>query len=96
MKLHEYQSKEIFRKFGIPAPDGTVTDNAHDAYEAAVRYNTPVMVKAQVLTGGRGKAGGVKYCPDAASAGEKADAILNSTSKAFRCARCWLRLPPIS
>jgi succinyl-CoA synthetase beta subunit len=83
MKLHEYQSKEIFRKFGIPAPDGTVTDNAHHAYEAAVRYGVPVMVKAQVLTGGRGKAGGVKFCPDAVVAGEKADAILKLNIKGF-------------
>jgi succinyl-CoA synthetase beta subunit len=83
MKLHEYQSKEIFRKFGIPAPDGTVTDNAHDAYEAAVRYGTPVMVKAQVLTGGRGKAGGVKFCPDAGVAGQKADDILKLNIKGF-------------
>ncbi len=83
MKLHEYQSKEIFRKFGIPAPDGTVTDNAHDAYEAAVRYGTPVMVKAQVLTGGRGKAGGVKFCPDAVVAGQKADDILKLNIKGF-------------
>jgi succinyl-CoA synthetase beta subunit len=83
MKLHEYQSKEIFRKFGIPAPDGVVTDNAHDAYEAAVRFGGPVMVKAQVLTGGRGKAGGVKFCPDAVVAGEKAHAILQLNIKGF-------------
>ncbi len=64
MKIHEYQAKEIFGKFLIPIPKGEVTGSADDARQLAVRYERPVMVKAQVHVGGRGKAGGIKYCKD--------------------------------
>jgi succinyl-CoA synthetase beta subunit len=83
MKLHEYQSKEIFRKFGIPAPEGAVVFSPEAARDAARTFGVPVMVKAQVLTGGRGKAGGVKFCPNADVAAEKAEAILALTIKGF-------------
>ena len=83
MKLHEYQSKEIFTKYGIPAPEGTVVFSPEAARDAARGYGGPVMVKAQVLTGGRGKAGGVKYCPNADVAAEKAEAILALNIKGF-------------
>jgi succinyl-CoA synthetase beta subunit len=64
MKIHEYQAKEIFAKFQIPIPKGEVTSSPDEARQIAVRYERPVMVKAQVHVGGRGKAGGIKYCKD--------------------------------
>lgn len=64
MKIHEYQAKEIFAKFQIPIPKGEVTSAPEEARQIAVRYERPVMVKAQVHVGGRGKAGGIKYCKD--------------------------------
>ena len=61
MKLHEYQAKDIFRKFGLAVPNGIVVNSAEEAVEAAKKLNGPPwIVKAQVHAGGRGKAGGVK------------------------------------
>ena len=60
MNLHEYQSKELFRAAGIPVPPGEVATTVEEAAQAAARFGYPVVVKAQVLIGGRGKAGGVK------------------------------------
>ena len=60
MNLHEYQSKELFRAAGIPVPPGEVASAVDQAAEIAARLGYPVVVKAQVLIGGRGKAGGVK------------------------------------
>jgi len=61
MKIHEYQAKEIFGSAGIPVPPGRVATTVQEAVEIAEEINRPVMVKAQVHVGGRGKAGGVKY-----------------------------------
>ena len=58
MKLHEYQSKEIFRKYGIPTPEGIMC-NTHEQASKAVRQFGTAAIKAQVLVGGRGKAGGI-------------------------------------
>jgi len=60
MKIHEYQAKALFREFGIPAPDGIVARSAREAEQAAMTLGLPVVIKAQVHVGGRGKAGGVK------------------------------------
>jgi len=60
LNLHEYQSKELFRGAGIPVPPGEVASSVEEAVQAASRFSYPVVVKAQVLIGGRGKAGGVK------------------------------------
>ncbi len=60
MKLHEYQSKELFEKFGIPVPKGRVTKDPDEARKIAEELGGKTVVKAQVLMGGRGKAGGVK------------------------------------
>ena len=60
MNLHEYQSKDLFRTAGIPVPPGEVATTADEARAIADRFGYPVVVKAQVLIGGRGKAGGVK------------------------------------
>ena len=61
MDLFEYQAKELFVKHDVPTTQGRVTDTAEDARAIAEEIGKPVMVKAQVKVGGRGKAGGVKY-----------------------------------
>jgi succinyl-CoA synthetase beta subunit len=81
MNIHEYQAKEIFARFGIPVPPGTVVRTPAEAESAAARIGKPVVVKAQVLVGGRGKAGGVKIAQTPAEAKEKAAAILGMDIK---------------
>ena len=60
MNIHEYQAKEIFRKYGIPIPPGEVATTPEEAEKIARKFATTVVIKAQVHAGGRGKAGGVK------------------------------------
>ena len=73
----EYQGKELFRELGIPTtPRGEIATTAAEAEASAADFGVPVMVKAQVLTGGRGKAGGVKYCNDPDEARARAADIL--------------------
>ena len=63
MKIHEYQARELFVQYGIPCPQGYLALNAEEAVSAAKRLGAyPVVVKAQIHSGGRGKAGGVKVC----------------------------------
>ena len=81
MKIHEYQAKEIFARHGMPVPPGEVVTTAEDAKAVAERIGKPVMVKAQVHVGGRGKAGGVKYCENADVAYEHASNILGMDIK---------------
>src|SRR5687767_14369172 len=77
MDLMEYQGKELYRKLGIPTtPEGKVATTPEQAEQFAGEFGVPVMVKAQVLTGGRGKAGGVKFCKDAQAARDAAEKIL--------------------
>lgn len=76
MNLHEYQSKARFAEYGIPVPRGKVAHSPQQAYEIAKELGVPVVVKAQVLTGGRGKAGGVKLAETPEEAESYADAIL--------------------
>ena len=76
MDLFEYQAKELFAKHGVPTSAGRVTDTVAGAREIAEEIGKPVMVKAQVKVGGRGKAGGVKYSPDVDAAVANAEAIL--------------------
>ena len=68
MKLHEYQSKQIFSRYGIPIPKGRVTATASEARQIAQELGGRVVIKSQVLVGGRGKAGGIKVAnnPDEA------------------------------
>jgi succinyl-CoA synthetase beta subunit len=70
MDLYEYQGKELFRRFGIPVSDGRVATSPEEARTAAQELGGQVVVKAQVLTGGRGKAGGIELAdgPDEAEA----------------------------
>ncbi len=81
MNLHEYQAKEILRGYGVNIPPGEVATTPAQAESIAQKYGTAVMVKAQVHAGGRGKAGGVKFCKTPADAKEKATAILGMQIK---------------
>lgn len=81
MNLHEYQAKELLRKAGVPVPPGEIARTPEEAEAIAAKYGTAVMVKAQVHVGGRGKAGGVKFCKTPADAKEKAAAILGMDIK---------------
>ncbi|HEY3286677.1 MAG TPA: ADP-forming succinate--CoA ligase subunit beta [Gemmatimonadaceae bacterium] len=81
MNIHEYQAKEILHGFGVPIPNGKVATTPVEAEAIAKEYGVPVMVKAQVHAGGRGKAGGVKFCKTPAEAREKATAILGMQIK---------------
>jgi succinyl-CoA synthetase beta subunit len=81
MNIHEYQAREILKSFGVPVPDGDVASTADEAEAIAKRINRPVVVKAQVHAGGRGKAGGVKLAKDAKEAKEHASKILGMQIK---------------
>ena len=81
MNIHEYQAKEIFRKYGIPIPPGEVATTPEEAEAIARKYGTTVVVKAQVHAGGRGKAGGVKLAKTPAEARDVATKILQLTIK---------------
>jgi len=76
VNIHEYQAKEIFTAYGLPVPGGKVAGTVDEAAALAQEYGLPVMVKAQVLTGGRGKAGGVKFCAGMEDVRAAADAII--------------------
>jgi succinyl-CoA synthetase beta subunit len=81
VNIHEYQAKELLRAQGVPIPPGEVATTPAEAEAIATKYGTAVMVKAQVHVGGRGKAGGVKFCPTPADAKAKATAILGMDIK---------------
>jgi succinyl-CoA synthetase beta subunit len=90
MDLYEYQGKQLFSRFGIPVSDGEIAKTAEEARAAAERLAAPVMVKAQVYTGGRGKAGGVKYAADADAAESHARAILGLDINGHVTRRLWI------
>jgi succinyl-CoA synthetase beta subunit len=81
MKIHEYQAKALLREFGVPVPNGDVATTPADARAVAARLGGPVVVKAQVHAGGRGKAGGIKLADDAESAERAARQILGMRLK---------------
>ncbi len=87
MKIHEYQAREIFARFGVPVPRGQVTSSPAEAREIAKSFGKPVMIKAQVLVGGRGKAGGVKYAATPDEAEMHADAIIGMDIKGITVQR---------
>ena len=81
MNLHEYQSKLRFAKYGIPVPHGKTATTPQEVYEIARELNAPVVVKSQVLVGGRGKAGGIKLAKTPDEAEQVANVILGMTIK---------------
>jgi succinyl-CoA synthetase beta subunit len=81
LKLHEYQSKRIFAQYDVPIPRGDVATTADQARRIASRLGTRVVVKSQVLVGGRGKAGGIRLAGDPDQAERVADQILGMNIK---------------
>ncbi|HEV8461531.1 MAG TPA: ADP-forming succinate--CoA ligase subunit beta [Gaiellaceae bacterium] len=90
MDLMEYQGKQVFAKFGIPVSDGRVATTPEEARKAAEELGTQVVVKAQVLTGGRGKAGGVKLADDPADAEQKAKDIIGLDIRGHVVEKLWI------
>jgi succinyl-CoA synthetase beta subunit len=79
MKVREFEARSVFRRHGLPVPDGVLATSAEAVVEAAETFACEVVVKAQVLAGGRGKAGGVKLAKTPAEAGEVAHDIFQLT-----------------
>ena len=90
MDLYEYQGKELFRCFGIPTSDGRLATTPAEARAAAEELGCPVVVKAQVLTGGRGKAGGIKLAESAADAEARAGEILGMDIRGHTVTKVWI------
>ncbi len=79
MNIHEYQAKEILRGFGVAVPDGKVAFSVDEAVTAAKELGLPVVVKAQIHAGGRGKGGGVKFAKTIEEVQQYANDILGMT-----------------
>ena len=90
MDLHEYQGKQLFKRVGIPVSNGRLAETPEEARTAAEEIGGAVVVKAQVLTGGRGKAGGVKLAEDPADAEQKARDILGLDINGHVVRRLWI------
>jgi succinyl-CoA synthetase beta subunit len=88
--LYEYQGKELFRRFGIPTSEGRLASSPDEARAAADELGRRVVVKAQVLTGGRGKAGGVKLADGPDDAERKANDILGLDINGHVVHRLWI------
>jgi len=88
--LYEYQGKQLFARFGIPVSEGRLATNPEEAQAAAEEIGGPVVVKAQVLTGGRGKAGGVKLAQDPFDAEAKALDILGLDINGHIVRKVWI------
>src|SRR5467141_1393668 len=90
MDLLEYQGKQLFAAFGIPVSEGRVARTPDEARSAAEEIGGQVVVKAQVLTGGRGKAGGIKLADSPDEAAEHAEAILNLDINGHVVRKLWI------
>ena len=90
MDLYEYQGKQLFARFGIPVSEGRLATSPEEARAAAEEIGGPVVVKAQVLTGGRGKAGGVKLADGPAEAEAKARDILGLDINGHVVRKLWI------
>jgi succinyl-CoA synthetase beta subunit len=88
--LYEYQGKELFRRFGIPVSEGRLATTAAEAAAAASELGGQVVVKAQVLTGGRGKAGGIKLADSPDDARAKAEQILGLDIRGHVVRKLWI------
>jgi len=81
MKLFEFEAKNILQEYGIPVPRGRVASNANEAEAIAREIGKSVVLKAQILVSGRGKAGGIQFADDAAGAQKIASNLIGSTIK---------------
>ncbi len=86
MKLHEHQAKEVFSRYGVPVPEGKVAFSVEEALKIAEELGSfPLVVKAQVHCGGRGKAGGVKVVKDTEELRSAVEGMLGKVLKTFQC-----------
>ena len=92
MDLYEYQGKQFFASYGIPVSPGEAVTTVDDAVAAAERIGYPVVVKAQVQVGGRGKAGGIKLANDADEVRTHAGNILGMDIKGHTVEIVWIEL----
>ena len=90
MDLYEYQGKQFLASFGVPTPAGEVADDPEAAAVAAERLGFPVVIKAQVRVGGRGKAGGIRVVDDSDDTRAAAKAILGMDISGHRVERVWV------
>jgi succinyl-CoA synthetase beta subunit len=90
LDLHEYQGKELFRRYGIPVSDGVLATSPAEARAAAEGLGGPVVVKAQVLIGGRGKAGGIKLASSPDEAEARAGEILGMDIRGHTVQKLWI------
>jgi succinyl-CoA synthetase beta subunit len=90
LDLYEYQGKALFGSYGIPVSEGRLATTPAEARAAAAELGTPVVVKAQVLTGGRGKAGGIKLADTAAAAEARAAEILGLDIRGHVVTKVWI------
>jgi succinyl-CoA synthetase beta subunit len=90
MDLLEYQGKQLFAKHGVPVPEGRVAVTPQEARKAAEELGFPVVVKAQVQIGGRGKAGGIKVANDADEAESHAAAIIGMDIRGLTVHEVWV------
>jgi succinyl-CoA synthetase beta subunit len=90
MDLLEYQGKQLFERHGVPVPSGAPATTVDEALAAADEIGYPVVVKAQVLIGGRGKAGGIKVAKDRDEARAAAEAILGMDIKGHTVHEVWI------
>ncbi|MGZ7108096.1 MAG: ATP-grasp domain-containing protein, partial [Methanobacterium sp.] len=81
MKFFEYNAKQIFKREGIPVPQSYVVENSNDAKKVVEKINKPVALKSQVLVGGRGKAGGIKFADTPEESGAVVDELLGMEIK---------------
>jgi succinyl-CoA synthetase beta subunit len=88
--LYEYQGKELFRRFGIPVSEGRLASSPEEARAAAEELGAEVVVKAQVLTGGRGKAGGIKLAGSPQEAEARAREILGLDIRGHVVRKLWI------
>jgi succinyl-CoA synthetase beta subunit len=87
MRLYEYEGKQLFKKFGIPVPDGQLITSPEDAYKIVDKSGESVALKSQVLTGGRGKVGGIKTADGPNEARTIASELLQLRIKGFQVDR---------
>jgi succinyl-CoA synthetase beta subunit len=90
LDLYEYQGKELFRRYGISVSEGRLATSPAEARTAAQELGLPVVVKAQVLTGGRGKAGGIKLAETAADAEARTHEILGMDIRGHLVTKVWI------
>jgi succinyl-CoA synthetase beta subunit len=90
MDLLEYQGKQLFARHGVPVPSGAPASTVEQAVAAADDIGYPCVIKAQVLIGGRGKAGGIKVAQDRGEAEEHARAILGMDIRGFTVHEVWV------